>query len=88
VLSSTSRYDGGVTGKHEMKPGIGNKICLKFVDVDVQTAIESKGCGEGAYDLSDKAIEVCICWLLNMETIPTDVINRFIIENDTDVDVL
>ena len=71
-----------------MDSGIGNQVCLEFSNVDVKGTIESQGGSQGRDNLSNKSVQVGVCWSFNVEISSADIIDGFIVEHDGNIGVL
>merc|ERR1719273_2382970 len=70
--------DGGIAGKHEMAPGVGDKVGLELSDIDVEGTIEAERGSEGRDDLGDQSVEVGVGGALNVEVTAADIVHSLV----------
>ncbi|WVZ23796.1 hypothetical protein V8G54_002340 [Vigna mungo] len=83
-----SRDNRSVGREHEMDARVRHKVGLELGDVDVDGAIEPEGGGQGRNDLRDEAVQVGVSGSLDVEGSPADVVDGFIVQEDSHVGVL
>lgn len=83
-----SRDNRGIGREHEMDARVRHKVGLELSDVDVDGAIEPEGGGQGRNDLRDETVQVGVGRSLDVEGSPADVIDGFIVQQDSNVGVL
>ena len=88
VVRLLSRDDGRIGGKHEVDSGVGHQVGLELSDVNVESAIEAEGGGQGGDDLSNEAVKVGVGGTLDVQGAPTDVVHSLVVEHDSDICVL
>jgi len=71
-----------------MDARVRHKVGLELSDVDVDGAIEPEGGGQGRNDLRDETVQVGVGRSLDVEGSPADVIDGFIVQQDSNVGVL
>ncbi len=72
----------------EMDPRVWDEIGLELSQIHIEGSIETQRCCDTADNLSDQAIEVSICRLLNAKISSTDVVYCFIVYHEGTVAVL
>lgn len=77
-----------VSAEREVNSRIGHEVRLELRHVDVYRTREAQRRGTTRDDLGDDAIKVCVRWVLHLQIRPTDVVNRFVIEEDGTVGVI
>jgi len=60
---------------------------LELSQIDVERSIESEGCGDGRYDLSDESVQVGVCWSLDVEVTSADIVDSFVVNHEGTVGV-
>merc|ERR1719481_935295 len=88
VISLLGRNDGSVGDQGEMDAGVGNQIGLKLVQVDIESAVKSQGGGNGADDLGNQTVKVCVGGPLNIKVPAADVVDCLVINHECTVAVL
>lgn len=83
-----SRDNRSIGREHEMDARVRNKVGLELSDIDIDGAIEPEGGGQGRNDLGDEAVQVGIGGSLDVEGSPADVVDGFIVQQDSHVGVL
>jgi hypothetical protein len=68
--------------------GVGNEIRLEFVQVHVQSAVETKTRSDRAHDLGDETIEMLVAWARNIQVAAADVVDSLIVDQESTVRVL
>ena len=58
-----------------MNPRIGYQVGLKFREIDIQSSIKTKRGSDGRYDLTDKSVEIRVCWSLNVKIATADIVD-------------
>ena len=61
--------------KGEVNPRIGYQVGLKFREIDIQSSIKTKRGSNGRYDLTDKSVEIRVCWSLNVKITTADIVD-------------
>jgi len=88
VVGLGSRDNRSIGREHEMDARVRNKVGLELSDIDIDGAIEPEGGGQGRNDLGDEAVQVGIGGSLDVEGSPADVVDGFIVQQDSHVGVL
>jgi len=70
-----------------MNSWIWDKIGLEFSNIDVQSSVKSEGGGQRGDNLSNKSVQVSVCWSFNIELSSADIIDGFVIEHNSDISV-
>jgi len=70
-----------------MDSGVGDEVGLELGDVDVKSAVESEGGGEGGDDLGNESVQVGVGGSLDVQVTAADVVNGLVVEHDGDVGV-
>ena len=71
-----------------MDSWVWDEVGLEFSNINVKGTIESEGCGKGGDNLGDQSVEVGVGWSLNVEVSSADVINGFVIKDDSNIGML
>ena len=71
-----------------MDSWIWHKVSLEFGDINVKGTIESEGSGKGGDDLGNESVQVGVGWSLNVKVSSADIIDGFVIEDNSDISVL
>mmetsp|Transcript_3385 Transcript_3385/g.6783 ORF Transcript_3385/g.6783 Transcript_3385/m.6783 type:complete len:287 (+) Transcript_3385:607-1467(+) len=82
------RNDGRVGREHEMNARVGDQVCLKFRDIDIQGTVKTQGRRQGRNDLGNQAIKIGVSRALNVEVALADIIQGFIVEAKGTIRVL
>ena len=82
MVSFFCRNNRRVCCKWKMNPWIRYKISLEFCQVDIKGPVESQGGGDGADNLTNKTVQVGVCWTLNVQISSTNIIYGFIIHHE------
>lgn len=80
--------DRRVSNQREVNTGVGDQVGLKFVEINVQGAIETQGSGDGRDNLGDQAVEVLVAGALNAEVAAADIVDSLIVDHEATVGVL
>jgi len=67
--------------------GVGYKIDLEFVDIDVERTLETKGSGKRADHLSDQSVQVGVGGLLETKVVTADVVDGLVVEHEGNIGV-
>ena len=87
MVGLLSGDDGSVGRQHEVNSGVGDEVGLELGDVDVKSAVESEGGGEGGDDLGNESVQVGVGGSLDVQVTAADVVNGLVVEHDGDVGV-
>jgi len=82
------RNDRCVTDKRVVDARVRDKVCLELVEVDVESAIEAKGRGDGADDLGNETIEMLRTRARDIQIAAADVIDSFVVDEEGTVRIL
>lgn len=82
------RDDWGVGRQQEVDARIRNQVGLELVEVHVERAFEAQGASERRDDLSDQAVQVAISRTRNIQSTVADVVDGFVVEQESAVGVL
>lgn len=88
VLALGGRNDRGVADKGIVDTRVGDQVGLEFVEVDVQSTIESQRGRDGADNLSDEAVQVLVRWTRDVEVATADVVHSLVVDKECAVGVL
>ena len=58
--------DRGVGGQREVNSWVGDQVGLELGQVDVEGAVKSQRGRDRAHDLSNKSVQIGVCWTLNV----------------------
>ena len=61
---------------------IAENILAELCDINIQRTVEAQGGREGGDDLCQETVEIGVCWTLNVEVAPADIIQSFIVVHD------
>jgi hypothetical protein len=67
---------------------IWDQVGLELSDINVQGTIESQRGSQGRNDLGNESVQVGISGSLNIELSSADIVNSFVIEDNSDISVL
>lgn len=70
-----------------MDSGIWHQVGLEFSNINVKGTIESQRGSQRGDDLSNKSVQVGVCWSLNIEISSADIIHGFVVEHNSDISV-
>ena len=70
-----------------MDSWIWDQVGLELSDIDIECSVESEGSSQGRNGLSDKSVQVCVGWSLDVEVSSADVIDGFVINHNGDISV-
>lgn len=88
VLTPGSRDDRGVADERVVDTRVRDQVGLELVQVNVEGAIESKGRGNGADNLSNQAVEVLIRGSGDVKVATANIVNGLVIDEEGTVRVL
>lgn len=71
-----------------MDTGVGHKVGLELVQIDVEGTVESQRRGDGADDLGDETVQVLVARAGNIEVPPADVVDSLVVDEECTVGVL
>jgi hypothetical protein len=71
-----------------MDTGIWHQVGLELSDINVQGTIESQRGSQRGDDLGNESVQVGVGGSLDIELSSADIVDGFIVENDSDVSVL
>ena len=71
-----------------MDTRVWHQIGLELVQIDVQCTIEAQAGRDGADNLSNESVQVLVVWSWDIEISAADVVDRFIIDEESAVRVL
>ena len=80
--------DGGVGGEHEVDARVGDEVGLELSNVDVESAVETEGCGQRGDDLSDETVEVGVGGTLNVKVTTAHIVQSLVVKAEGTVGVL
>ena len=87
VVGLLSRDDRGVSGEREVNSRVGDEIGLELGQIYIERAVESKGSGDGADDLTDESIQVGVSRSLNAQVSSANIVNRLVVDHESAVGV-
>merc|ERR1712232_1467267 len=82
------RDNWSVRGKHEVDARVRHQVRLELSDVDIQGTIEAQRGGQGRDDLAQETVQVRVCWALNVEVAPANVVQGLVVHHDSHICVL
>lgn len=88
VAAVAARYDRGIRKKGVVNSRKRHKVCLKLIQVDIQSAIETQTGGNRANDLGDKTVEMVISRARDVELALTDIVHSFVVNEKRAIGVL
>jgi hypothetical protein len=65
-----------------------HQVGLEFGDIDVQGTIESEGSSQGGDNLGNESVQVGVGWSFNIKVSSANIIDSFVIKDDSDISVL
>jgi hypothetical protein len=77
-----------VTRDEHVKTWIWHENSWEIVNVDIETSLETERCRKGRNHLSDKSVEVCVGWTLNVKGRFANVVKCLVIKIEGEVRVL
>lgn len=66
----------------QILPWIWHQVSLELSEIDIKSTIESQGCCDRGYNLTDKPVEICVGGSFNVKISPADVINSFVVYHE------
>lgn len=81
VVGFFSGHHRSIGDQGKVYAGIGHQIRLELGQVDIQSAVESQGCGNRRHHLADKPVQIRVQGSLDAELAPTNVVNRFVVHH-------
>jgi hypothetical protein len=88
VVCFLSRDDWCIWWKHEVDSWIWHQVSLELSNIDVKGSIESEGSSQWWDNLSNKSVQVCVSWSFNIKVSSADIIDGFVIKDNSNISVL
>jgi len=88
VICFFGRNDWCIWWKHKVNSWIWDQVGLEFSYINVKSTIESKWSSQWWNDLSNKSVQVGVCWSFDIKVSSANIINGFVIEDNSDISVL
>jgi len=88
VVSLLGGDDRGVGGQHKMDTRIRHKVGLELSNINVQSTIESEGCGQGRDDLAQQTVQIGVGGALDVEVATADIVEGLVVNEIGDISVL
>jgi hypothetical protein len=88
VRALLGRDDRRITDQRIVDARVRDQVGLELVQVDVKRAVEPQTGGDGADDLSNKAVQVLVVGTGNVQAAAADIIDGFVIDEERAVGVL
>lgn len=85
MISLLSRDDWSICCQGEVNSWVWDQVGLELCQVHIKSTIKPKGGSDGRNNLSNKSVEVGICWSLNIQVPAADVIDSLIINHESTV---
>lgn len=82
------RDDRGVANKRVVDTGVGYKVGLELVQINVESTVKSQGGGDGADDLCNETVEVLVIRPRDIQAATADVVDRLVVDEECAVGVL
>ena len=64
-----------VGGKRVVNTGIGNKVCLELIEVNIEGPVKSEAGRDGGYNLGNESVEVGVGGSFNREVVMAEVVD-------------
>jgi len=80
--------NGRVRSQREVNTWVRHQVGLELRQIDVQSAVESEGGGDGGHYLTDQSVEISVSWPLDVQVSSADVIDGLIVYHEGAVGVL
>ena len=71
-----------------MDSGVWHQVGLEFSNIDVKGTIESQRGGQRGDNLGNESVQIGVGWSLDIEVSSADIIDGFVIKDDSDISVL
>ena len=71
-----------------MDSWVWHQVSLELSNIDVKGTIESEGSSQGGDNLGNESVQVGVGWSLDIEVSSADIIDGFVIEDNSDISVL
>lgn len=88
VLALGSGNDGSVANERVVDSRVRNQVGLEFVEIDVESTVESERRGDGTDNLSDQAVQVLVRRTRDIEVATADIVDGLIVDEERAVRVL
>jgi len=88
VVCFLGRDDWCVACQDEVDAWVWDQVCLEFSDINVEGTVEAERCCQGRHDLADEAVEVGVCWALDVQVATAQIINCFVVKHGGNIGVL
>jgi hypothetical protein len=88
VLALGRRNNRSVADERVVNTGVRNKVGLELVEIDVERTIKSERRGNGADNLSNKAVQVLVRRSGDIEVATADIVDSLVIDEESTVRVL
>src|SRR3989338_3691800 len=88
MVGPLRRDQRSIRTEQKMNARVWDEVDLKFVDVDVENALEAERSGERGDHLSDQPVEIGIARRRNPKILPANIVDRFVIKHECNVGVL
>lgn len=70
-----------------MDTWVWHQVSLELGQVHVEGSVETKGSGDGRYDLTDEPVQVGVSWSLYVEVTTADIVDGFVVDHESAVGV-
>lgn len=80
-------YDRSIRNEGVVNSRKRHQVCLKLIQIDVQSTIETQAGGDRANDLGDKTVEMVISRARDVEIALTDIVHSFVINEERAIGV-
>ena len=64
------------------------QVSLELGNINIQSTIKTKRCGQGGDNLSNESVQVGVCWPFNVKIPSTNIVKSFIIKAESTIGVL
>ena len=71
-----------------MDTWVWHQVSLELCQINIQSTIKTQRSGDGGHNLGDQAVQVGVCWTLNVKIPAADVVDSFIIHHESAVGML
>ena len=88
VVCFFSRDDWCIWRKHKVDSWIWDQVGLELSYINVKGSVESEGGSQWWDDLSNESVQVGVGWSFNIKVSSANIIDSFVIKDDSDISVL
>merc|ERR1719369_2031876 len=82
MISLLRRNNRSIRNQREVNAWVGHQVSLEFSEINVESAIETKGSRDGRYDLSNETVEVGVGWSFDVQITAADIVDSFVVNHE------